>query len=85
MKSQIPDYKVLISGIFGSKSNFMMYLRLVAQRIERFADNVGRDRVIAGIDCSFGAVAGLGKVDADIFYAKSKSMAEAAALASSGC
>jgi len=61
MKRQIPDYKVLIPGIFGSNSNFIKYLRLVAQRIEHFADTVGRDRVIAGIDCSFGAVAGFGQ------------------------
>ena len=57
-------------------------LGLVAQRIERFADIVGRERVIAGTDCGFSTFAGFGAVDQDIVYAKLGAMAEGAAMAS---
>jgi len=55
----------------------------VAQRIARFTDIVGADRVIAGSDCGFGTFAGFGAVDPDIAYAKLATLAEGAALASS--
>jgi 5-methyltetrahydropteroyltriglutamate--homocysteine methyltransferase len=83
MKHLIPDDKVLIPGVLDSTTNFVEHPHLVAQRIERFADIVGRDRVIAGSDCGFGTFAGFGAVDADIVYAKFAAMAEGAALASS--
>jgi 5-methyltetrahydropteroyltriglutamate--homocysteine methyltransferase len=54
----------------------------VAQRICRFADIVGRERVIAGTDCGFSTFAGFGAVDEDIVYAKLSAMVEGAALAS---
>jgi 5-methyltetrahydropteroyltriglutamate--homocysteine methyltransferase len=54
----------------------------VAQRLQRFADIVGPDRVMAGTDCGFGTFAGFGAVDPDIVYAKFAAMAEGAALAS---
>jgi 5-methyltetrahydropteroyltriglutamate--homocysteine methyltransferase len=85
MKHLIPDDKVLIPGVLDSTTNFVEHPHLVAQRIERFADIVGRDRVIAGSDCGFGTFAGFGAVDADIVYAKFAAMAEGAALASSRC
>ncbi len=85
MKHRIPDDKVLIPGVLDSTTNFVEHPRLVAQRIERFAGIVGRDRVIAGTDCGFGTFAGFGAVDADIVYAKFAAMAEGAALASSRC
>ena len=54
----------------------------MCQRITRFADIVGRERVIAGTDCGFSTFAGFGAVDQDIVYAKLGSMAEGAAMAS---
>lgn len=54
---------------------------LKAQRITRFADIVGRERVIAGTDCGFSTFAGFGAVDEDIVYAKLTAMAQGAALA----
>ena len=83
MKHLIPDDKLLIPGVLDSTTNFVEHPRLVAQRIERFADIVGRERVIAGTDCGFGTFAGYGAVDADIVYAKFAAMAEGATLASS--
>ena len=82
MKALIPDDKVLIPGVLDSTTNFIEHPRLVAQRIGRFADIVGRDRVIAGTDCGFGTFAGFGVVDEGIVYAKLAAMAEGAAMAS---
>lgn len=78
----IPEDKVLVPGVIDSTTNFVEHPRLVAQRIERFADIVGRERVIAGTDCGFSTFAGFGAVDEDIVYAKLGAMAEGAALAS---
>jgi 5-methyltetrahydropteroyltriglutamate--homocysteine methyltransferase len=54
---------------------------LVAQRIEKFTDIVGAERVIAGSDCGFGTFAGYGAGDPDIAYAKLAALSEGAALA----
>lgn len=78
----IPDDKILIPGVIDSTTNFIEHPELVAQRIERFADIVGRERVIAGSDCGFSTFAGFGAVDENIVYAKLKSMAEGAEIAS---
>lgn len=81
--AELPDDLVLIPGVIDSTTNFIEHPRLVAERICRFADIVGRERVIAGSDCGFSTFAGFGAVDQDIVYAKLASMAEGAALASS--
>ena len=82
MKHLIPDDKILIPGVLDTTTNFIEHPRLVAQRIGRFADIVGRERVMAGADCGFGTFAGFGAVDADIVFAKFEAMSEGAALAS---
>lgn len=78
----IPDDKILIPGVIDSTTNFIEHPELVAQRIERFTNIVGRERVIAGSDCGFSTFAGFGAVDEDIVYAKLASMAEGAQIAS---
>ena len=78
----IPADKVLIPGVIDSTTNFVEHPRVVAERIERFAGIVGRERVIAGTDCGFSTFAGFGAVDPDIVYAKLATLAEGAALAS---
>jgi len=80
-KSEIPDDKVLVPGVVDTTTNFVEHPDVVTQRIERFTDIVGRDRVIAGSDCGFGTFAGFGAVDPDIAYAKLSALAEGAALA----
>ena len=62
--------KILIPGVIDSTTNFIEHPKLVAQRIERFTDIVGKERVIAGTDCGFSTFAGFGAVDEDIVYAK---------------
>ncbi|WP_170448788.1 cobalamin-independent methionine synthase II family protein [Ruegeria arenilitoris] len=81
-KSEIPDDKILVPGVVDTTTNFIEHPELVRQRIERFTNIVGPDRVIAGSDCGFGTFAGFGAVDPDIAYAKLASLAEGARLAS---
>lgn len=80
--SEIPDDKVLVPGVVDTTTNFVEHPELVAQRIERFVDIVGAERVIAGSDCGFGTFAGFGAVDPEIAYAKLATLADGAALAS---
>ena len=54
----------------------------MAERLERFAGIVGRERVLAGTDCGFGTFAGFGPVDPDIVWMKLKSLVDGAQLAS---
>lgn len=81
-ETKIPDDKILIPGVIDSTTNFIEHPRLVAERICKFADIVGRERVIAGSDCGFATFAGFGAVDAEIAYAKLGVLVEGAALAS---
>jgi 5-methyltetrahydropteroyltriglutamate--homocysteine methyltransferase len=80
---KLPDGKVLIPGVIDSVTNFVEHPELVAQRIENLAGVVGRENVIAGTDCGFGTIAGVSRVDGAIAWAKLKSMAEGARIASS--
>ena len=82
MAAIIPEDKVLIPGVIDSTTNFIEHPRVVAERIERYAGIIGRERVIAGTDCGFSTFAGFGVVDPDIVYAKLETLAEGAALAS---
>ena len=79
----LPEDKVLIPGVIDSTTNFVEHPELVSQRILRFTEIVGSERVIAGTDCGFSTFAGFGAVDEDIVYAKLASLSEGAALASS--
>jgi len=74
--------KVLIPGVIDSTSNFIEHPNLVAERIQRFTDIVGQERVIAGTDCGFSTFAGFGAVDENIVYAKLAALAEGAKRAS---
>lgn len=79
---KLPQDKILIPGVIESMSNRIEHPELVAQRIVRFANLVGRENVIAGSDCGFGTFVGLDLVDAGIAWAKLSSLAEGARLAS---
>ena len=78
----IPDDRILVPGVIDSTTNFVEHPELIAERVCRFADIVGRERVIAGSDCGFSTFAGFGAVDPDIVYAKLESLAEGAKRAS---
>jgi 5-methyltetrahydropteroyltriglutamate--homocysteine methyltransferase len=78
---KLPEGKVLIPGVIESKSNFIEHPELIAQRIARYANLVGRENVIAGSDCGFGTWVGQAAVDPDVVWAKFAAMAEGARIA----
>ncbi len=80
--AKIPDDKVLVPGVIDTSSNFVEHPRAVAERILRFADIVGRERVIAGTDCGFATFAGAGYVYDSIAWAKLKALTVGAEMAS---
>ena len=81
-ETRIPDDKVLIPGVIDSTTNFVEHPRLVAQRICRYADIVGRERVLAGADCGLGTAANATPMVApSVVWAKFKSLAEGAEIA----
>ncbi|HUZ73837.1 MAG TPA: cobalamin-independent methionine synthase II family protein [Stellaceae bacterium] len=79
---KLPPDRILVPGVIDTSTNYVEHPELVAERIERFAALVGRERVIAGTDCGFGTFAGYGKLDPDISFKKLASLAEGAAIAS---
>jgi 5-methyltetrahydropteroyltriglutamate--homocysteine methyltransferase len=79
---KLPEGKVLIPGVVECQSNYIEHPELIAQRIGRYADLVGRDNVMAGCDCGFSIHAGSGGVDPEIVWAKLAALSEGAALAS---
>ncbi len=79
---KLPAGKVLIPGVLDSCTNYIEHPELVAERIVRFAQLVGRENVIAGTDCGFSTAAGYIRVDPKIAWAKLQAMAEGARLAS---
>jgi 5-methyltetrahydropteroyltriglutamate--homocysteine methyltransferase len=80
---KLPDDKVIIPGVLDSTTNFIEHPELVAQRIVRYAEVVGRENVIAGSDCGFATFARSNpQVEPEIVWAKLRSMAEGARLAS---
>jgi 5-methyltetrahydropteroyltriglutamate--homocysteine methyltransferase len=81
-EADIPDDKILIPGVLDTTTNFVEHPELVAERIERFAAIVGKDRVIAGTDCGFGTFAGFGAIHPSICWAKLAAQTEGARIAS---
>jgi 5-methyltetrahydropteroyltriglutamate--homocysteine methyltransferase len=74
---KLPDGKVILPGVVSHATNVVEHSELVAERILRFANLVGRERVIASTDCGLG-----GRVHPDIAWAKLDTLAQGAALAS---
>jgi 5-methyltetrahydropteroyltriglutamate--homocysteine methyltransferase len=80
---KLPDGKVLIPGVLDTTTNYIEHPELVAQRLVRYAQLVGRENVIAGADCGFGTFAGTPLVHPDLVFAKLAAMVEGARIASS--
>jgi 5-methyltetrahydropteroyltriglutamate--homocysteine methyltransferase len=79
---KLPDDRLIIPGVLDSTTNFIEHPELVAERIARYASVVGRENVIAGVDCGFGTFAGRVQVDTNIVWHKLRSLVEGARLAS---
>ena len=81
-RAKIPDDKVLLPGVITQSTVLVEHPELVAQRIGRFAQVVGRERVIASADCGFASFAGSNEVHPSIVWAKFKSLVDGSRLAS---
>lgn len=79
---ELPPDKILIPGVVGVMTNYIDHPELIAQRILRFVDVVGSERVIAGTDCGLGTFVGLSLVPPEIAWAKLESLVEGARIAS---
>jgi 5-methyltetrahydropteroyltriglutamate--homocysteine methyltransferase len=79
---QLPEDKILVPGVISSTTNYIEHPLLVAERLERLAALVGRERVIGGSDCGYGTFAGFGPVEPDIAYMKLAALVEGARIAS---
>jgi 5-methyltetrahydropteroyltriglutamate--homocysteine methyltransferase len=79
---KLPDDKLIIPGVIDSTTNYVEHPELVAERLVRFANLVGRERVIAGTDCGFATFADFVPVFPSIAYAKLRALADGAQLAS---
>jgi 5-methyltetrahydropteroyltriglutamate--homocysteine methyltransferase len=78
----LPDGKVLIPGVVSHCVQLVEHPELVAQRIERFAKVIGRERIIAGTDCGFGSSGAGDEVHPDVAWAKLQALVEGARIAS---
>jgi 5-methyltetrahydropteroyltriglutamate--homocysteine methyltransferase len=79
---KLPEGKMLIPGVIECQSNYIEHPEVVAQRLGRYANLVGRDNVMGGVDCGFSIHVGSGGVDPDVVWAKLGSLAQGAAIAS---
>ncbi|HEX4407163.1 MAG TPA: cobalamin-independent methionine synthase II family protein [Xanthobacteraceae bacterium] len=79
---KLPAGKVIVPGVIDSTVNTVEHPELVADRILNFSNLVGRENVIAGVDCGFGTFAGRVQVDTKIVWMKLQSLAEGAHRAS---
>ena len=79
---KLPEDKILVPGVVSHCVQLVEHPELVAQRIERFAGVVGRERVIAGTDCGFGTSGAGDEVHPEVAWAKLKSLVEGARIAS---
>jgi 5-methyltetrahydropteroyltriglutamate--homocysteine methyltransferase len=80
--TEVPDDKILCPGVIEPQSNYIEHPELVAQRIERYARLVGRDRLMAGVDCGFSVHVGTQGIDPDVTWGKLRALADGAAIAS---
>ena len=76
------DDQLLIAGVIDTLTNFVEHPEVVADRIERIAAVVGKERVLAATDCGFDTSAGMGRVTEDVVWAKLRAMRDGAQLAS---
>ncbi|HEY0479150.1 MAG TPA: cobalamin-independent methionine synthase II family protein [Kofleriaceae bacterium] len=79
---KLPEGKTLIPGVIECQSSYIEHPELVAQRIARYAHLVGRDHVMAAVDCGFSIHVGSGGVDPGVVWAKLAALAQGAAIAS---
>jgi len=80
--TRLPEGKLLIPGVISHSTPLVEHPELVAERIVRFAELVGRENVLGGSDCGFAQSQGLSRVPPSIMWAKLRSLVEGANIAS---
>jgi 5-methyltetrahydropteroyltriglutamate--homocysteine methyltransferase len=80
--TKLPEGKYVIPGVLDSTSNIVEHPEVVADRLTRYADVVGRENVMAGTDCGFGTFVGMDVVVPSVTWAKFRAQAEGARIAS---
>ena len=78
----LPEGKILCPGMIEPQSPYIEHPDLIAQRIGRYADLLGRERVMAGVDCGFSVHAGSNSLDPQVVWAKLAALAQGAEIAS---
>jgi len=81
-KAKLPDGAILIPGVISHSTVLVEHPELIAQRLKRYTDFMGRESVIAGSDCGFATFAGSDEVHASIVWAKFEALVKGAQLAS---
>ena len=78
----LPDDKSVILGVIDVKSNHVEHPQVVADRLVRLGQVIGKERLLAGTDCGFDTFIRFSQVDPDVAWLKLKSLADGAAIAS---
>jgi 5-methyltetrahydropteroyltriglutamate--homocysteine methyltransferase len=79
---KLPEGKILVPGVIECQSTYIEHPELVAQRIGRYANLVGRDNVMAAVDCGFSIHVGSSGVDPEVIWGKLEALAQGASIAS---
>jgi 5-methyltetrahydropteroyltriglutamate--homocysteine methyltransferase len=79
---KLPDGKILIPGVISHATNVVEHPELIAERILRFANLLGRENVMAGTDCGFAQGTFYRRVHPTVMWAKFEALVEGARLAS---
>jgi 5-methyltetrahydropteroyltriglutamate--homocysteine methyltransferase len=82
---KLPEGKILCPGVIECQSNYVEHPQLIAQRIKRYADLVGRENVMAATDCGFSIHVGQAAIDPGVVWMKLKALADGAAIATEWC
>jgi 5-methyltetrahydropteroyltriglutamate--homocysteine methyltransferase len=77
-----PEGKIICPGLIEPQSTYIEHPELIADRIGRYADLVGRENVVAGVDCGFSIHVGSGGLDPEVVWAKLAALAQGAEIAS---
>ena len=77
----VPEDKILAPGLIEPQSTYIEHPELIAQRLGRYAELVGRERVVGGVDCGFSIHVGSGGLDPEVVWAKLAALAQGAAIA----
>jgi 5-methyltetrahydropteroyltriglutamate--homocysteine methyltransferase len=78
---KLPDDKVLIPGVIDNTTSIVEHAETVADRIVRYANVVGKENVVAGVNCGFGNTLPAGIIDVRIVWAKLKALGDGAEIA----